>query len=179
MSLACSAFRSLSSASMPLMRIVSGLPERVASWPLRTSTRSPGSVAMSCCPWRAAFHLRFGEGVDIAVLALHLAAALHGHRLQTVGVGTHRQHAGIGRAEVTDEATVADTREADEHVGGLAGDDEVAGRCRHAAIDERGVTRTEHGDVDKLHGLSLLVDDAPVSLRSSFCMHSTKIMSGS
>ena len=61
---------------------------------------------------------------------------------------------------MTDKTTVAYTREADEHVGGLAGDDEIAGRCGHATIDERGVARAEHGDVDKLHGLSLLVDDA-------------------
>ena len=42
-------------AVVAFTRIVSGLPERVASWPLRTSMRSPGSVAMSCWASRDAF----------------------------------------------------------------------------------------------------------------------------
>ena len=58
---------------------------------------------------------------------------------------------------MTDEASVAHAGEADEDVGGLAGNDEVAGRRGHAAIDERGVARAEHADIDKLHGLSILV----------------------
>ena len=88
----------------------------------------------------------------------------HGHRLQAVGIGTHGQHAGIGCSEVTDKTPVTHAGEADEHVGGPAGNDEVAGRRGHAAIDERRVARIEHGDVDKLHGLAFLVDDSPREL---------------
>lgn len=105
--------------------------------------------------------LLFGEGVDIAVLALHLSATFHGHRLQAVGIGAHRQHADLRCADVAYHAAVADTGEADEHVGGSAGDDEFARRRRHAAIDECRVTRTEYGDIDKLHRPAFLIDDAP------------------
>ena len=110
------------------------------------------------------FHLRFGEGEDIAVFAFHLVAALHGHRLQLVGIGAHRQHAELRRADMAYHAAVSDAGEADEHVGGSAGDDEVARRRRHATVDECRVTRTEHGDIDKLHGPAFLVDDAPCEL---------------